>query len=586
MASMFTSKKKRAAAKALRLADDSSFGRHTPRSGGDDETNANGNGENVNLVDDTSNTEAAPGEEESEPSSSGKRTSAAGNTIFTTISSTCHVNAQQLQQPKAFVPKQSERAKKKQITADNDVWQEQLAVVEMVLPASGNGNDNEQFTNAIRSYFVSTETGGREWDEPPSGASNVEYATEQMHAMAKAQMESILEDLNIISAERQTEMGGGALSQASGSQALSATASSKKKSKGLKKIFKRKMNSDSSSRGSGAAPVGGGQARISRSEVYSRQIQRAMAMSLEGMPADEQFGSRAVSEDEDDEELAMAKALSLSVTLTTQEAPFGSDNNGCETKKEVPNPFDMDALDEKVNTTLKLTPAEQEDEMLRQAIEASKNEMVHTVSQLKREESLLLGLGTDPLEMELKAKVAKSAHVTGTSDAADKQHQTSTSAAKDGGLNAETLLQPPRPSQEQPLMDLSAFDEPAPPAIVKSDSKESATSSSSDISVAHSQPADRRIKTQELAKTRIQVSQIYLSLSQSSSFDTTDGSEGLRSRQQKPAASTLLKVSAVGGRRKRASSQPRWSLKTKLAPAATIPLAAINMGKSETTDLA
>ncbi|KAL3776054.1 hypothetical protein ACHAW5_002790 [Stephanodiscus triporus] len=43
----------------------------------------------------------------------------------------------------------------------------------------------------IRPYFQSQKTGKREWDEPPSGASNIVYATPEARRMAHAQLEEM-----------------------------------------------------------------------------------------------------------------------------------------------------------------------------------------------------------------------------------------------------------------------------------------------------------------------------------------------------------------------------------------------------------
>ena len=44
---------------------------------------------------------------------------------------------------------------------------------------------------ALRSYFQSGRTGQRVWDEPPSGASNVVFATEEVRRMAEVQMRDL-----------------------------------------------------------------------------------------------------------------------------------------------------------------------------------------------------------------------------------------------------------------------------------------------------------------------------------------------------------------------------------------------------------
>ena len=68
-------------------------------------------------------------------------------------------------------------------THDGDSWQETLAVCEM--PATKNG----EVKMKIRSYYSNQRTGDRVWDEPPSGASRVLPATEEMRKMAELAIE-------------------------------------------------------------------------------------------------------------------------------------------------------------------------------------------------------------------------------------------------------------------------------------------------------------------------------------------------------------------------------------------------------------
>jgi Ubiquitin interaction motif len=60
--------------------------------------------------------------------------------------------------------------------SDGDVWQETLAVCEI----------NKKL--AIRSYYTSSHTNQRVWDEPPSGASTIKAASDEMRRMAKVQL--------------------------------------------------------------------------------------------------------------------------------------------------------------------------------------------------------------------------------------------------------------------------------------------------------------------------------------------------------------------------------------------------------------
>lgn len=83
--------------------------------------------------------------------------------------------------------------------ADEDTWIEHLTVVETsneVKPSlKFNTKENAKVKSAhivrkyiLRSYFESQKSGKRVWDEPPSGASNIVHASNEMMAMANIQL--------------------------------------------------------------------------------------------------------------------------------------------------------------------------------------------------------------------------------------------------------------------------------------------------------------------------------------------------------------------------------------------------------------
>ncbi len=151
-----------------------------------------------------------------------------------------------------FNARRSARVAAGRFSADNDTWVEALAVCEVAgagssttadkssssgggcgnhessggglfrkfksksSPTSNNNNDRNENENAnninfnnssnstahadvaaasqrltLRPYFQSRNTGQRVWDEPPSGASNILYATSEARKMAKAQLEEM-----------------------------------------------------------------------------------------------------------------------------------------------------------------------------------------------------------------------------------------------------------------------------------------------------------------------------------------------------------------------------------------------------------
>lgn len=113
---------------------------------------------------------------------------------------------------------------KKFAEGDNDTWHENLAVIENPQASAsaaaaaaasssgrssndtaGNGTATDGTAEAIpqltlRSYFQSKSTGQRVWDEPPSGASNVVYASEEVRRMAMIQMEDLQVSTDVVRA--------------------------------------------------------------------------------------------------------------------------------------------------------------------------------------------------------------------------------------------------------------------------------------------------------------------------------------------------------------------------------------------------
>ncbi|CAJ1969742.1 unnamed protein product [Cylindrotheca closterium] len=72
------------------------------------------------------------------------------------------------------------------IKADGDTWQEMMAVCE-----APEGSNEEKGTLVIRSYYQNSRTNERVWDEPPSGATNIIPANEEVRRMANLQLEEL-----------------------------------------------------------------------------------------------------------------------------------------------------------------------------------------------------------------------------------------------------------------------------------------------------------------------------------------------------------------------------------------------------------
>lgn len=70
-----------------------------------------------------------------------------------------------------------------QIVPDHDIWVEHFSVVE---------NSREIGKKKLRSYFESVSTGRRNWDEPPTGASSIRYASDHTRQMAGMQLNGLI----------------------------------------------------------------------------------------------------------------------------------------------------------------------------------------------------------------------------------------------------------------------------------------------------------------------------------------------------------------------------------------------------------
>lgn len=90
-----------------------------------------------------------------------------------------------------YVPRRSNRIPIDAAQADGDHWQERISVCE---GATTNGEPKL----ILRSYFKSVKTGERTWDEPPSGASHILYATAADRQAAEDNMAELRLTLDMI----------------------------------------------------------------------------------------------------------------------------------------------------------------------------------------------------------------------------------------------------------------------------------------------------------------------------------------------------------------------------------------------------
>lgn len=233
--------------------------------------------------------------------------------------------------------------------ADGSTWQEYIAVCEV------------QEKLQVRSYFQNLTTGKRVWDEPPSGASNIIPASEEMRRMAALQ----LDELYVAT----TGDGDGGEGSSTNNTNANKSDNMKKKKPGLKSLFGmgRNKSTDSSSTstnsnnkkiqykaGSSLLVSGGSsggvdphlQAAIAQSIAESQGIPSSAAARNNGVAA-----AATHQQSEVDPDLAIAMALSLSDTTAAQHH----------------------------------TSNEEEEEMIRQALAASKLESSSSPSNSKRQ---------------------------------------------------------------------------------------------------------------------------------------------------------------------------------------------------------
>ena len=246
---------------------------------------------------------------------------------------------------------------KKFAEGDSDTWHENLAVIEnpqaagaVTSPSSGresndggnrnssnNGNGNAATTDAavpqltLRSYFQSKSTGQRVWDEPPSGASHIVYASEEVRRMATMQMEDLQVSTDVVRqvsatarAEddaRRAANGDGSSNKGRGKSSAGGKASARSTVLGRFKIGGRQSSSSNDGDNNkktrqrlrpirykpGRAPYG---ATAAYSEsINDAQLERAKMLSLQELSGSGSgSGSGGIIED-DEEEAAIAAAM-------------------------------------------------------------------------------------------------------------------------------------------------------------------------------------------------------------------------------------------------------------------------------------
>lgn len=193
-----------------------------------------------------------------------------------------------------LVEKKSIQRQSDSIEHDHDTWIENFAVTESIF---------EKGKPMLRPYFESVSNGTRVWGEPPSGASNIQYATSHTREMANRQLQDYI--------DREQFLG-------------FATYSTSAERKGflgrIRRRFPRKNKENDQDREKEKIQnITKGMQRVS-----NRDMQAAIAMSLnqnmsqnknsdQGIRKDDQSALGSTSSQNIEEDMDMAVALSLSM---------------------------------------------------------------------------------------------------------------------------------------------------------------------------------------------------------------------------------------------------------------------------------
>lgn len=268
---------------------------------------------------------------------------------------------------------------KKFAEGDNDTWHENLAVIEnpqaagaATAPSSsgresndgGNRNSNNDGNAAtdaavpqltLRSYFQSKSTGQRVWDEPPSGASHVVYASEEVRRMATIQMEDLQVSTDVV-------------------RQVSATARAEDDTR-------RAANGDgSSNKGRGKSlsrptvlgrfKIGGRQSSSSNDGDNNNNKTRQRLRPIRYKPGRAPYGATAAySESINDAQLERAKMLSLQ-----ELSGSGGGSGGIIEDDEEEAAIAAVMRNSEIGGPLKATPSEEEEAAIAMAISLSEAE--------------------------------------------------------------------------------------------------------------------------------------------------------------------------------------------------------------------
>ena len=212
----------------------------------------------------------------------------------------------------------------KNVQGDGDTWQETLAVCE--------APDGSKLL--IRSYYQNVRNGKRVWDEPPSGASQINPATDEMRRMAQLQMQ----EMQVVTGKVEDTD-----APPSSSKSKKGDSNKPKKGKGVGGFFfrRKKDANDSKEKDKRSIQYKSGSKLLAKNKRHNQsnvdetndlRLQEAIARSIaeaQGIPYSpgdqEMLLSQGPSSTQEDEELEIAKALSMSEAEATKKV---SANNG------------------------------------------------------------------------------------------------------------------------------------------------------------------------------------------------------------------------------------------------------------------
>jgi hypothetical protein len=210
--------------------------------------------------------------------------------------------------------------------ADGSTWQEYLAVCEV--------QDKLQ----IRSYFQNLTTGDRAWDEPPSGASHIIPASDEMRRMATLQ----LDELCVATGENQQSMN-----------------IKEKKKGGFRSFFglgrKKNDNNDSSEQSN------------NNKKIQYRPGSKLLAASNNDTRADPHLQAAIAN--------SIAESQGYSTAGSTTNSYNQSYQHDCDSDLDMAMALSMsEAAAAATTTTFQPNSINEEEEMLRQVLEQSKQE--------------------------------------------------------------------------------------------------------------------------------------------------------------------------------------------------------------------